>query len=104
MSIIDFVKENDNVQLVINANDLRKLFIYWQEEANAELAEAKTVIKPSDDGGLLTSKEVQKKLRVSATMLWKLEREKKLTPMRIGRRVFYRNSDIDDFIEKNKGQ
>lgn len=104
MSIIDFVKENDNVQLVINANDLRKLFIYWQAEANAELAEAKTVIKPSDDGGFLTSKEVQKKLRVSATMLWKLEREKKLTPMRIGRRVFYRNSDIDDFVEKNKGQ
>lgn len=106
MNLKQITEQNPNVQLVITANDLRELFNDWQQE-NREQLEAVRVtekrLQPSDEG-LLTAKEARQRIRVSQSTMWKLEKQKKLIPVRIGRRVFYRISDIDDIvINKQKG-
>jgi excisionase family DNA binding protein len=49
--------------------------------------------KKQDDS--MTASEAAKYLRISKTYLWQLEKQKKLMPFRIGRRVFYHRADVE---------
>lgn len=55
--------------------------------------------KQKDNCELLTPKNVRERLSVSSSTLWRWEKEKYLTPVRVGGKVFYRSSDIQS-IEK----
>lgn len=106
MNLKQITEQNPNVQLVVTASDLRELFNDWQQENREQLEAVRATekcLQPSDEG-LLTAKEARQRMRVSQSTMWKLEKQKKLIPVRIGRRVFYRKSDIDDIvINKQKG-
>ncbi|MBP5646475.1 MAG: helix-turn-helix domain-containing protein [Bacteroidaceae bacterium] len=52
------------------------------------------------DEPMLTKDEVCAKLRVSVPTLWKWEKSGRLVPKRAGRRVLYRESDIEAIIKK----
>ena len=55
--------------------------------------------KEKDDDVLLTKKEVMKRLGVSSTTLWNWENDRYLLPVKIGRKVFYRLSDINQLLD-----
>ena len=55
--------------------------------------------RKQNDSELLTPKNVRERLSVSSSTLWRWEKEKYLTPVRVGGKVFYRSSDIQT-IEK----
>lgn len=103
MSLKQIVEQNPNVQLVVTASDLRELFDDWQAESRAQLEAVKASCQQPSDDTLMTANEVRKDTRLSASTLWKLEKQKKLIPVRIGRRVFYRRSDIDNIMSKKTG-
>ena len=104
MSLKQIMEQNPHVQLVVNASDLRELFAEWQAEAQRQIDHAKAKQQASSTSDeLLTSKDVLAMLHVSRSLLWKLQKKQKLKPVRIGRRVFYRKSDIEIIINKQKG-
>ena len=55
--------------------------------------------KEKDDDVLLTKKEVMKRLGVSSTTLWNWENDRYLLPVKIGRKIFYRLSDINKLLD-----
>lgn len=55
--------------------------------------------KEKDDDVLLTKKEVMEKLGVSSTTLWNWENDRYLLPVKIGRKIFYRLSDINKLLD-----
>ena len=52
-----------------------------------------------DDDELLTKKEVMERLGVSSTTLWNWKNDRYLLPVKIGRKIFYRLSDINKLRE-----
>ena len=54
--------------------------------------------KEKDDDVLLTKKEVMERLGVSSTTLWNWENDRYLLPVKVGRKVFYRLSDINQLL------
>ena len=54
--------------------------------------------KEKDDDALLTKKEVMERLGVSSTTLWNWENDRYLLPVKVGRKVFYRLSDINQLL------
>lgn len=104
MSLKQIMEQNPNVQLVVTASDLRELFNDWQAENRAQLEAVKASSLQLSDDRLLTAKEAREQMRLSQSTLWKLEKQKMLAPIRIGRRVFYRRSDVDEIMSKKKGE
>jgi excisionase family DNA binding protein len=50
---------------------------------------------------LLTIAELQDYLSISRTTVFKLMKTKRIKYAKVGRRVLFRKSDIDDFIQKS---
>jgi excisionase family DNA binding protein len=50
---------------------------------------------------LLTIADLQEYLSISRTTVFKLMKAKRIRYARVGRRVLFRKSDIDDFIQKS---
>ena len=53
---------------------------------------------------LLTVKEALKYLKVGRTTLYKLIKEGKIKPVKIGKRTLIDKNDLDRFIEESKGK
>ena len=53
-----------------------------------------------DDLRLVPSASVRKAWHLSATTEWRMERSGELQPIRIGRRKFYRLSDLRSFLDQ----
>ena len=51
--------------------------------------------KENHDDAPLTKKEVMDRLGVSSTTLWNWKNDRYLLPVKIGRKIFYRLSDIN---------
>jgi excisionase family DNA binding protein len=58
-------------------------------------------IKGGMEKQLLTIAELQEYLSISRTTVFKLMKAKRIKYARVGRRVLFRKSDIDDFIQKS---
>ena len=52
-----------------------------------------------DESALLTKQEVMDRIGVSSTTLWLWEKKDYLVPVKIGRKVFYRQGDINKLCE-----
>ena len=62
--------------------------------------EFRSFSKPKDEEPLLlTKKQVVSKYQVSIMTLWRWEQEGKLIPVRIGRKVMYRPSDVENILK-----
>lgn len=61
-----------------------------------------TQTMPTPEASLLTSQEVADRLRVTVRTLQRLEADRLLLPIRIGRAIRYRREDVDAFIASRK--
>lgn len=84
-----------NVQLVVNATELKELFMSWQDERDKQLHAAQEVEDVS-----LSADEVAAKLKVSKVTLWRWEKSGYLVPKKVGRKPYYLTSQIKSLMEK----
>lgn len=91
--------ENLNVSISVTAGDLKHF-------ANTLLQSAmKLGQQPiEEEDQLLTVEEAIERLKISRTSAWRWERQGILKPVKIGRFVRYRKSDIDELINKGDGK
>lgn len=77
----------ENVLLVVTPTQLRE----FAEEIISNALSA----KKQDDTTLLTANEVAELLNVDKSTLWRWEKNKQLVPIRIGSKVRYKSSDVE---------
>lgn len=81
-----------NVSITITAKDLREAFCSWAEAIGKENAD-----NASDE--LLTKAEVKELLGVGERALWNWNNVGYLKSVKIGKKVYYRKSDIDNLAK-----
>lgn len=86
---------SNNMSLaILNMADLKELFLNWQEEMNQKPLKV--------ESPLLTPDEVASKYRISKVTLWRWTKDGLLKPVKMGRKSFYRQSDIERVFDLNK--
>lgn len=81
------ISSNPNLQLVINAVDLKELVVSWMEEHKESL-------KPKEE--YLTPEDVCFLYKVSKVTLWRNGKNGLWPkPIKVGRKSLYRKSDMD---------
>jgi excisionase family DNA binding protein len=88
---------NYNVSIPVTPKDLQD---FATSVAKSVLANYQPKEKEDE---LLTVEEAMAMLKVSRTSIWRWERQGVLKPIKLGRFVRYRKSDIDNMI-KREGQ
>lgn len=91
MSISEVLKSCTNVQIVINALDLKEAFLQWCEET-------KSKDTPKSEK-YLTVNETAKRLGVDLSTLWRWDKTGYLKKVKRGGKVFYKESDINTLME-----
>lgn len=88
---------NNPVILQVSANDLKELVknMYAEEQQRTAEVIAKHREKPT-----LSRKETAKMLGVTLTTLWQWAKEGYLVPVKIGTKVMYKASDVDELLTK----
>ncbi len=76
------------LQLVVNATDLKELFYEWKEESSTQGTQVKKETYMSPE-------EVSNYYHVSKVSLWRWAKNGILVPVKVGRKTYYRQSDID---------
>lgn len=94
MKISEIVNQNVPLQVVVNVADLKELFLDWKEESELN--------RKKDTETLLTPDEVASKYRISKVTLWRWAKDGLLKPVKMGRKSFYRQSDIERVFDLNK--
>lgn len=92
MNIIELIRSGANVQLVINALDLKEAFLQWNEE----MKHTEPVQK---EDAYLTAKETADKLCVDLSTLWRWDKSGYLKKIKVGNTVRYRQSDVLNLME-----
>ena len=86
---------SNNMSLaILNMADLKELFLNWQEEMNQKPLKV--------ESPLLTPDEVASKYRISKVTLWRWTKDGLLKPVKMGRKSFYRQSDIERVFDLDK--
>lgn len=89
------MNQGNNVQLVVNAADLKELFMSWQDERDNQLHAVQEVEDVS-----LSADEVAAKLKVTKVTLWRWAKSGYLVPKRVGRKPFYLQSEVEHLLRK----
>ena len=55
---------------------------------------------PESDGTMISKKDAMIGFKVSHTTLWKWQKSGYLTPVKVGKRVYYRREDIKNLTQK----
>lgn len=92
MNINDILKSGANVQLVVNALDLKEMFLQWSEEHSRN-----SVSVPKEN--YLTAQEAAEKLGVDVSTLWRWDKTDFLKKIKVGKKIFYRESDVLKLME-----
>ena len=80
----------ENLQIVCSMDDLRQLLGEWQRERENQERE-----QQSKKDEYMTTEEVCKLLDVTKPTLWRWAQIKYLVPVKVGRKNFYKASDIE---------
>lgn len=88
------ISSNSQIQLVLNKADLKELFLEWKEESELN--------RKKETETLLTPDEVASKYRISKVTLWRWAKDGLLKPVKMGRKSFYRQSDIERVFNLDK--
>lgn len=84
-----------NVQIVLNAADLKELFLEWKSQVNNNA--------PKEEEVYLTPDEVASKYRVSKVTLWRNAKSGAWPkPVKMGCRSLYRKSEIEAVLNLGK--
>ena len=94
MKISEIVNQNVPLQVVVNVADLKELFLDWKEESELN--------RKKETETLLTPDEVASKYRISKVTLWRCAKDGLLKPVKMGRKSFYRQSDIERVFDLDK--
>ncbi len=94
MKISEIVNQNVPLQVVVNVADLKELFLDWREESELN--------RKKETETLLTPDEVASKYRISKVTLWRWAKDGLLKPVKMGRKSFYRQSDIERVFDLDK--
>ena len=94
MKISEIVNQNVPLQVVVNVADLKELFLDWKEESELN--------RKKETETLLTTDEVASKYRISKVTLWRWAKDGLLKPVKMGRKSFYRQSDIERVFDLDK--
>ncbi len=92
MNINEILRSGANVQLVINALDLKELFLEWQAEVEANKVKEK-------EETYKTVEEAAAILHHDRSSLWRWAKSGYLVPIKVGAKSFYRMSDIKKLME-----
>lgn len=84
--------------MVVSLNDLKELFKEIYEEREAE---KQAVADKEHDNELVGADDTAKILNVKKNTLWRWSKSGYLLPVKIGRKSFYKQADIDR-IKGNK--
>lgn len=90
MNIKEIINSGTNVQIVINALDLKEAFLQWCEEQKQQQPEEQ----------YLTAKETADRLHVDVTTLWRWDKAGYLKRVKLGNKPYYRMSDIKKLMER----
>lgn len=90
MNINQILESGTNVQLVINAIDLKEAFLAWAKDVEKVEKKKETHLTPT---------EVCNKLHVDKSTLWRWNRDGYLKKIKIGGKPFYKLSDIEKLME-----
>ncbi len=82
---------NQKTVVIMDIDDLKQAFIAW----NQELMEAKA---PKEET-YISAKEAAKMLNVTLSTLWRWNNEKYLEKIKIGNKVRYRLSEVEQIIQ-----
>lgn len=95
MNIQELLKAADgaNITLSVTPADLKEFALTIIEETKKMTTEDNV----SED--YITLDEVMKIFRVSRNTLWRWNRDKYLCNVKLGRRIFYRKSDVNKLME-----
>lgn len=94
MKISEIVNQNVPLQVVVNVADLKELFLDWKEESELN--------RKKETETFLTPDEVASKYRISKVTLWRWAKDGLLKPVKMGRKSFYRQSDIERVFDLDK--
>ena len=95
-SILSLIKSGvTGLTLTLKSEDLKEFAHLLIEKAKEQLL---PVMVSASHEALLTKKEVLEKFNVCHTTLWNWERKGYLIPVKIGRKVSYRQADIERII------
>lgn len=83
----------ENLQIVCSLDDLRQLFGEWQAEQRENERQERKQHSKKDE--YMTTEEVCKLLDVTKPTLWRWAQIKYLVPVKVGRKNYYRASDIE---------
>lgn len=88
------MQDNRNVQIVVNREDLKFMFVEWmQEELNKRTKKQEVYLSRTKTALMLG---------VTLSTLWRWDKENYLKPIRVGSKVLYRESDIQKVINQTK--
>lgn len=96
--ITDIINQKENVLVVVSLNDLKELVRHIYDEREAEI---KALSDKQHDKELLSADETSSILGVKKNSLWRWSKNGYLTPVKIGRKCYYRMDDINR-IQGNK--
>ena len=92
MNIIELLNNGANVQLVINALDLKEAFLQWNEETRQPDAERKAE-------SYLSAQETADKLGVDVSTLWRWDKSVYLKKIKLGNKIRYIESEVLKLME-----
>ena len=95
MAIKELLKSDCNVQLVINAADLREFSMGLINDTRELIKQEKN----AEDERYLSVDEAAKELGVTRSTLWRWEKQEYLLPVKFGCKVRYKESDIKEIQE-----
>lgn len=93
MTLNELINSGQKVQVVLNASELNDFSKQLLNESR-EMFNANT---HENSEKLLTAAETAAMLHCDRTTLWRWEKAKFLHPVKIGKRLYYRRSDIVNF-------
>lgn len=88
------MQNNRNVQLVLNRDDLKWMVTEWlQEELDKRTKKQETYLSRTKTALMLG---------VTLSTLWRWDKENYLKPVRVGSKVLYRETDIQNVINHTR--
>lgn len=93
MNLKELSNLNASVAVMVSLPDLREFFSELISETAASQEQSK------DDDKLLSADEVCEALSISANSLWRWGKSGYLKGSKVGRKVYYRKSDIDTLLK-----
>ncbi len=84
------------MQVVCNLNDLKEIFAEWQEERENEREAAAAKER---EAVIMTASEAAAMLQVSKPTLWRWAQTGYLKPIKIGKKTYYRQADLERLRE-----